>query len=406
MPRFRYIAPAGSPVGYADLCAGLFARLRGADANADLTRAIAERYDVKHCLPVSSGRAAMMLLFRVLAELREDNRRNEIIMPAYTCYSVPAAARVAGLVPRIVDIDPNTLSYRRELLESVDCSRVLALVTANLYGYPNALDELERFARTNAIYMLDDAAQALHARCNGRAVGSFGDVGLYSFDKGKNITSLQGGVVVTNNDAVAAGLRRQLARLPVPGVGEQARFYIALSAYITLLRPWLYWIPANLPLLGLGRTPYTTDIPLHAYTQAAADIALRLFERIDDITARRRDKAERIRQRLRDLDALTAIDPLPGAEPVYLRLPLLTRHAGQRDRLVAALNAAGIGATRSYPQSIGRLPQVLEYARVQNDRLEGADRIAERILTVPTQHYLTDADIERMAQVLREARSA
>lgn len=402
MPRFRYIAPAGSPVGFKDLIADLQMQLRGQDAIAALTQAIADRYQVRHCLPVSSGRAAMAILFQLLRELRGDAGRTEIVMPAYTCYSVPAAASVAGLTPRIVDIDPSTLSYNRELLEAVDYSKVLAIVSANLYGYPNELSEIERLARNKDVYLIDDAAQALHATSGGRAVGTFGDVGLYSFDKGKNITSLQGGVVVTQRDDIAARLQERLAALPVPGHADQLRFYIALAAYITLLRPWLYWIPANLPFLGLGRTPYTTDIPMHAYTQAAAGIADRLFMRIDEITSQRREHARQILERLRAVSAITPIAPLQDAEPVYLRLPMLARDGETREQMLGRLTAAGIGATASYPQSIGCLPEVLRFAQVQNNHLQGAMTIAERILTLPTQHYLTGNDIERLVHVLME----
>ena len=78
-------------------------------------------------------------------------------------------------------------------LERCDFSRVLAVVTANLYGIPNALPDLERIARERGVYLLDDAAQSLGARLGGRAVGTFGDAGLYSFDKGKIICTIQGG---------------------------------------------------------------------------------------------------------------------------------------------------------------------------------------------------------------------
>src|SRR5690606_13714195 len=108
----------------------------------------------------------------------------------------PASIVRAGLRPRLCDVDPATMGMSPEALERADFSRVLAIVSANLYGLPNALPAIERITRERGVFMLDDAAQALGARIAGRAVGSFGDAGLYSFDKGKIICTIQGGAIV------------------------------------------------------------------------------------------------------------------------------------------------------------------------------------------------------------------
>ena len=179
---------------------------------------------------MSTGRAAMTLAFQAMKRAARDPNRVEVIVPGYTCYSVPAAIERAGLVPRLCDVDPATLSPDLESLADLDFGRVLAIVSANLYGLPNALDDLESLARRHGIFMLDDAAQALGARYQGRPVGSFGDVGLFSFDKGKNITTLQGGVLVSDSaslsdalDAAATraarGVTRRNARNPLQTAG-------------------------------------------------------------------------------------------------------------------------------------------------------------------------------------------
>lgn len=397
MPSLRYIAPAGSPVQISDLLASLTDFARPKDAEKMLTEAIATRYGVKHCLAMSSGRAAMALLFDALKELANDPVRNEIVMPAYTCYSVPAAAIAKGLRPRIVDIDPQTLSYTKAELESIDYSKVLAIVTANLYGYPNDLTHIEAIAQANNVFMIDDAAQSMHAKFAGRYVGTFGDAGIYSFDKGKNITSLQGGVIVTQRDDIAQAVNRRIQALPRMTPFDIVRFYLAFTAYVVLLRPWLYWLPANMPLLGLGRTPYTTEIPSFRYHRAAARIASRLFAKIDNITAVRTANAQAIIEKIASIPGLTLIQSLDQASPVYLRLPLLTADSVAKSHILNDLNKAGIGATASYPQSIGCLPEVLQQGYVHNNCIEGAIQCADRIITLPTLHYLNNRDIHTIA---------
>ena len=400
MPSLRHIAPAGTPIPFPMLLGAAMDQLRGADTGAALATAIRERYGVRHCLTLSSGRAALTLIFRALKKLADDPRRNEVIVPGYTCYSVAASAVLAGLRLRIVDINPRTLSYDRALLEGVDCSRVLAVVSANLYGLPNELDVIERFARSHGIYMVDDAAQALHATFKGRYAGTFGDVGIYSFDKGKNITSLQGGAIVTDDDAIAGALAEAIDELPEELPSTTAAAFLKLSAYTLLLRPWLYWIPAGIPALGLGRTVYTTDIPMHRSSIMATSLVLRLLARIDEITTARVQAAMRIAKTLAGVDALRMVAPLSGSEPVYLRLPCLAADAGQRDRLIDTLVHAGIGATGSFPRALADLPEIADHITVERDVMNGARDVAARIVTLPTIAYLRDIDICRLAGIL------
>ena len=400
MPLLRHIAPAGTPIGAATLLgAGVDGLLRR-DAGTALTEAIRSRYGVRHCMTVSSGRAALTLILRTLVRLRNDPRRNQIIVPGYTCYSVAAAAILAGLELRIVDIEPATLSYRRDLLEGADFSRVLAIVSANLYGLPNELDYLERVAGAHGVYMIDDAAQAMHATLQGRYAGTFGDVGLYSFDKGKNITCLQGGAIVTRDDVIATALREAIRALPREAAATTTAGFFKLAAYALLLRPELYWIPARIPALGLGKTVYTTDIPMHQLGGMATALVSRLFKAIDDISARRVAAAGRILNILADIPQLAAVMPVAESSPVYLRLPCLAENTAQRDRLISDLNRRGIGATASFPRALCDLEEIARHTTVAANACEGARAVAQRVLTLPTLAYLRDVDIQRLARTL------
>lgn len=399
----RHIAPAGTPIPFTTLIGAGIAQLLGRDATQELAAAIQSRYGAHYCLTLSSGRAALALIFSTLARLRSDPRRNEIIVPGYTCYSVAAAAVLAGLRLRIVDIDPRTLSYDRSLLDNTDSSRALAIVSANLYGLPNELDYLETFARARGIVMIDDAAQAMHATLHGRPVGGFGDIGIYSFDKGKNITSLQGGAIVTRDAAIAAALSASIRALPDETPMATAAAFAKLTAYTLLLRPWLYWIPANIPALGLGKTVYTTDMPMHRLSKFASNLVVELFTQIDAITASRVRTAAQVRQKLAGNKALTPVDPIAGSSPVYLRLPCLAEPGVDRAALIDSLNRAGIGATHSFPQALGDLADISDHITVEGGVMRGARRVAERIVTLPTLAYMRTTDIRRLSDTLATA---
>jgi perosamine synthetase len=146
------------------------------------------------------------------------------------------------------------LSYDLARLEDFDFSRVLAIVSANLYGIPNELPAIEQLARRHGVYMVDDAAQAWAPPYAGQPVGTFGDVGLFSLDKGKNITSMQGGILVTRDAEIASALHRRVAALP-PAVGDTGAGPQAVCLCLPAAAA-RYGITRRLPFLGLGRTPY------------------------------------------------------------------------------------------------------------------------------------------------------
>jgi dTDP-4-amino-4,6-dideoxygalactose transaminase len=398
-----FVAPAGTPLTLGDLASGALRSLR-AEATAELRRRVCETANRERAWLVSTGRAAMTLAFQAMKRAARDPNRVEVIVPAYTCYSVPAAIERAGLVPRLCDIDPATLSPDLESLADLDFGRVLAIVSANLYGLPNALDDLESLARGHGIFMLDDAAQALGARYQGRPVGSFGDVGLFSFDKGKNITTLQGGVLVADSaslsDALDAAGVELLEASPVGTLETLCK----LPVYALLLRPWAYGAVRRLPL-GLGLTPYETDYPIAPFSRALAGLASLQLERLGEINRARIDNAGRLSEALAAVPGLSAPRIFAGAEPVYARYPVFVEPE-RRAGLISALERAGIGATISYPRALMDVPEVASRLARDQRPTPGAQEVARRIVTLPTHGYSPPSLGRRVSVVAVESLSA
>lgn len=382
-----YLSPAGTPISLAEIAAGLTAGLRGADVERDLETTLRAISGRPHAWVLSSGRASMMLLLQAMRDVEGAGKRNEVIIPAYTCYSVPAAIERAGLVPRLCDIDPRTLSYDADALARQPTERALAIVSSNLYGLPNALPAIEAFARERGLFMLDDSAQALGARIADRAVGGFGDVGLYSFDKGKNITTIQGGAIVAARGPLGDAVAARCAKLPAPAPAETFSLAIKLIAYSVLLRPRLYAFVRRALAGSLGVTPYETTYPVARLGRSLCGIAARLAARLPALTAARAANAARYAQSLADLHAFELVQILPGAIPAWVRYPVLARDSTQRAALIAALDAAGIGATASYPNALPDVPEVARRAINPGDAFPGARAVAARIVTLPTHPY-------------------
>ncbi len=396
----RHLAPAGTPITLPLLAAWVRRQAFGRSQVDALATAVAAHVGVRKVVPVSTGRAGLVLILRALASLAPPERR-EVVLPSYTCYTVVASVLVAGLRPRIVDIDPATLDFAPEALDAIDYGPVLAIVATNLFGLPSDLPGLVARARRAGVRVVDDAAQALGARVGGRWSGTHGDAGLYSLDKGKNITAIEGGLAVTDDPEIAAALDREVTAFGTPSSSTVARDAVKLVAYAVLLRPWLYWLPNRIPQLGLGLTPYTPTIALERYNAPLASMALEMLGRLAAVNAARVAVARQLTAGLGSVAGVTPIEPHPAGEPVYLRYPFLV-DPSRRDRLVAALRSRSIGATGSYPTALVDIPEIDAQMAPFRSACPGGRSVARRIVTLPTHAYVREGDVATMLATVRE----
>ena len=397
---WRRVAPAGAPIRARDLARWVARVARDGDPRAALEARVTARFGVPHAIPTSTGRAGLSLLLQAMRSLAPAVR-TEVIVPAYTCYSVPASVLRAGLVPRPVDVDPVTLDYDPEALERTDASRAVAILATNLFGLPNDLPRIAAFARRHGAALVDDAAQAMGASVSGRASGTWGDAGLFSFDKGKNVSAIDGGLVVVHQAALAAAVRALADALPEPPAPRRLTHVVKALAYAGMLHPWVYGLPSRIPGLGLGRTPFTTDIVFERMDPNLAALAVVMLDRLEAFTADRTRNADLLRARLGTCRGISLVRPIATATPVHLRLPLLVDDAARRDALLSRLQAIGIGATGSYPQSLVDVPD-LRPSLPDHPPAPGARSVAARIVTLPTHSYLGAGDIDRVVAVIGE----
>jgi len=396
MPRM--LAPTGSPITVSEVRHWMSALASGRDPRPAFADAVCRHFSVSHCQLFSTGRAAMSFLFSCLTEMNQDTARTEIVVPGYTCYSVASSALMAGLHVRVCDIDPDTLSYDMEQLRSIDFSRVLAVTSANLYGLPDNLPEIDAVTREHGVFLVDDAAQSMQARIAGRYSGTWGTAGLFSLDKGKNITSIQGGMIVTDNQPLADIMQRRYALLAENGWTDNVKEYIKLLVYFMFLRPSLYWIPASLPFLHLGETRYEDDYPINRLPRTLAAVSTQQLARIDTITTHRQRNGECYRQALENVEGLGRFSVIEGAEPVYLRYPVRVMDAQARQQFLDS--QAVLGVTASYPQSISDVEEIRSLISIQNDQTPHARQIAREIVTLPTHAYVDPQDIQDISTEL------
>jgi len=336
----------------------------------------------------ASGREALRVAFSQLAALSD---RDEIWVPGYTCFSIPAAAVAAGLRVRLVEIgldgriDPNALA--RMPLE-----RAAALVVSNLFGVPEPVAILREILNSRGVALVDDAAQSLGARSAEGPVGSRGEVGVLSFGRGKPLCALGGGALVwTGADGPADP--------PASDVRPFSAAVRAAAFNLALLPPVFRWLAA-IPALGVGETHYDPNFERGGIDGASLCLAAAV---LPEFEAANRERAQRAAALAGRITAETNFSPLLAAREdvaVYPRLGVLAPSASARNHALCALSR--IGATRMYPGPL-ECVKALQPHRVGESETPGARQFADRLLTLPTEKTLEGERLEFALDTLRNS---
>ena len=391
--RFRTLPPSAAPLYVRDILAGMRTLGRPNEAADELRQAIQKKFGARHVFFATSGRAGLSAGLTALRRLNPD--RDEVLLPAYTSFSVPSAVVNAGLKVSLYDLHPDTLTPDMASLERGMSPRTLCVVASHLFGYPVDLEPLREICRASGAALFDDAAQAMGASIGGKLAGTQGDVGLFSLSRGKNMTAVDGGIVLTDRDDVAEGLT---ALFSEPS-GLRVKNVVQSLMLLAMLHPRAYWLPASLPCLNIGASIFDPLFPMESMDFWRAGLALSVLERLDALNAGRRTVAAAQLSKLDKLDGVRTIRPLTGAEPVFLRLPILPKNGAWPGGRVPEIPELGI--VRSYPLALQDIESLKPHL-TGSESCPVSTLLANNVLTLPTHSFVKDADLTVMACVLKE----
>lgn len=415
---FRHLPPGGVPLTPGDMLAAVQASWAtwrqgeqgeqgGQAGHAMLERlglALRQLTGCEHAFAFGTGRAGMSLTLAAMRSLSPE--RHVVLLPAFTSYSVPAAVVHAGLRVRLYDLDAGTLAPNPESVAAQLGRDVLCVVVCHLYGYPVRTAGLHALCRDAGAMLLDDAAQALGAHSADGPAGTTGDAGLFSLARGKNITAVDGGLVVTSHPALAERLAAQApwavlhadAAESVRASGlDDMRLLARCAALWLFLHPRFYWLPASLPFLGIGASNFVPDFHVQPLRPLQGALALRGLARLQAVNADRTRVAGELAERLRHVPGVRTVAAQPGALPVHLRFPVLPDECGWPGD--DAPQAPRLGMVRSYPESLQDLAALAPHLLPGPD-CPVARWLAATLVTLPTHHLVKADDMDAMMDAL------
>jgi perosamine synthetase len=170
----------------------------------EFERAISNYVGTSDAIAVHSGTSALHLCIRSLGISEGD----EVIVPSFAFIAVANVVRYERAIPVFVDIDSKTLNLDPDKVEAAITPRTKAILVVHTFGCPAEMSALLEIARRHRLYVIEDSCEAIGAEYDGRKVGALGDVGVFGFYPNKQITTGEGGAVVTNNSEFAAKIRK------------------------------------------------------------------------------------------------------------------------------------------------------------------------------------------------------
>ncbi len=344
-------------------------RLAQGESVAAFEQRFSELCHVREAVAVSSGTAALHLA--LLAH--NIGRGDEVITTAFSFAATANAILHAGATPVFVDIEPDTYTLDPVQTEMALTRRTKAIIAVHLYGHPCDMKRLEQVADAYSLVLIEDASQAHAATIDGRPVGSFG-TGCFSFYATKNMTTGEGGMVTTNDPAIAERVR--LLR----NHGQEARYYH----------------------IALGYNLRMTEM------QAALGVAQ--IEKLEYFTERRIANATYLTEHLKG----TVQTPIvrPGYRHVYHQYTI--RIIAKRNECMTELREKGIDTAIHYPLPIHLQPfyrresslfRILSPGRRSavkggnpSAQLPATESAAQEVLSLPVHPALSQADLSTIAR--------
>jgi len=325
----------------------------------------------------------------LLASLQaESPDRDEVVLPAYGCFSLPSSIVRAGLRIRLVDLARGGFELDRAGLDPLLGPRTLAVIVPHLLGYPLATQAIADAARQAGAVLIDDAAQALGASRDGMPAGAAGAAGILSFGRGKPLSAMGGGAIVTRDAALAARLERVLALLPAGAPGSRLRSAGSAAVSSLLLDPRLFGLASRMPWLKLGCTEYDPAFPIGRLDGFRAALVASGWPRLAAANAARVHHAGAWRAGLRSVPGWTPFLIPERTSPVELRLPILAASGELRERALVVLRGLGIGASRLYPAPLTAIPALARHSQDAGRAFPWAHALSDRLLCLPTFPYL------------------
>ncbi|MBZ9571993.1 aminotransferase class V-fold PLP-dependent enzyme [Patescibacteria group bacterium] len=366
---------------------------------------------VKNTFSFNSGRSAFLAILEAL----EIGGGDEVLLQAFTCNAAINPILKKGAEPVFVDID-DTINMDPEDLRKKITSRSKAVMIQHNFGWPAKISEILKITKEHNLFLIEDSAHSLGAKFKGKFCGTFGDVAFFSFGRDKIISSVFGGMAVTNNEKLAEKIKEFQERIDYP-----SNFWIFQQLLHPILVNYLiipaYGLGPNLGriLLGLSHKLSILSKAVHREEKKGripkyfpkrlpnvlSILALNQFRKLERFNKHRREIANFYQKELKNTNFLL---PLAKAReervPTFLRYPILLNF--DTDEILKKARKRKIYLDDGWRKSpIVPLDTNIEKMRYLSGSCPESEKVAQAILNLPTHINISQKQAKKIADFLK-----
>ncbi len=352
-----------------------------------LEKAFAEKMGVKHAFACNSGSAAVHVAIAAI----NPNPGDEIVTTSITDMGALTPIIFQGAIPVFADVCPKTLNVTAETIEAVLSEKTRAIIVTHLFGNPCRMKEIMELADSRGIPVIEDTAQSFLATVDGMKVGTIGKIGAFSFQQGKQMTTGEGGIVVTNDDDLARRL------------------------YLCINKAWGYGDP----------NPDHYFIALnYRMTELQAAVAYEQLKKLDRSVDQRQKMAARLDEKIADIDGIESYRPASDSTMTYWKFCLRVDDSKIEDGSVGLAKALKVYDVASAPRYVVKpafrcmvfrdqntfgdshfpfnlaRPEAVDYSE---SRFPGTFKGLHDVLVLPINERYTEEHIDFVANSIRDA---
>ncbi len=355
-----------------------------------LEQSFAEKLGVKFAYACNSGSAAVHLAVAAI----NPNPGDEIITTSVTDMGALTPILFQGAIPVFADVDSATLNVTADTIAKVISDRTKAIIVTHLFGNPCEMDAIVALADSRGIPVIEDTAQSFLATVNGKYVGTIGKIGAFSFQQGKHMTTGEGGLVVTNDEALARRMFLFIHKAWGYGDANPDHYFAALN---------------------------------YRMTELQAAVAYEQLKKLDRCVKQRQDMAALLHTKIADIEGIVSYKPASNATGVYWKFCLRVDDTVIKDGSVGLAKALKTYDVASAPRYVVKPAYKCQVLRDQNTfgdshypfnlaRPEAVDYNDQRfpgtlkglhdVLVLPINEKYGPHHIEYLAESIRDAVAA
>ena len=341
----------------------------------EFEEAFAKRVGVKHAVSVSSGTAGLHLsLFA-----NHVGSGDEVIVPAMTHVATAHAVEYCSAKPVFVDVDPKSGNISSELIPDQITKNTKCIMVVHFLGLPCDMDKIKAESDRYQLFIVEDAALAVDALYGTQKAGSLGKLGCFSFYPIKHMTSIEGGMVTTDDHNLAESIRKRKA------FGYD-------HSHQMRKKPGIY----DVPVLGYN----------YRMNEVEAAVGLCQLTKLDSRLAIRKQNYSALKNALSEIDEITVFDPIQGKaqSSCYCLNAVLPQNGNlNRDDIAAELNAQGVGTSVHYPGPVPMMTYYKDKYGYKSGQFPVAEWLSAQTISLPVAPHVPNGFEIQIADTIKGA---